>query len=302
MSDSFFGSTAAGAAHDGAAAGIRKAFQLPPPGPPGAVCLMGAPLDIGSSYLKGPALAPPLVRGALHCPSSNLGTEQGGDLGAFAEDGRLVDAGDPDTASDSGGLSAIRRHAERLRKAGYRVVAVGGDHAVTLPLVQACADLAPRLTIVHLDAHPDLYDDFDGNRFSHACPFARIMEAAGACRLVQVGIRASNAHQRAQAKRWAVEMLPAGCNIDARFPVIEGPVYLSVDLDVLDPAFAPGVSHHEPGGLSTREVISLIHRLRGVLVGADVVEYNPLRDIGGITARVATKLVKEIVGTMLIDG
>jgi arginase family enzyme len=141
-----------------------------------------------------------------------------------------------------------------------------------------------------------------GDRFSHACPFARIMEAGGALRLLQVGIRTCNAHQREQARRWPVKMFPAGGNLDSGFPKVAWPAYLSVDLDVLDPAFAPGVSHHEPGGLTTREVISVIHSLQGALIGADVVEYNPRRDINGVTGRVAAKLVKEILGSMLIDG
>jgi arginase family enzyme len=82
-------------------------------------------------------------------------------------------------------------------------------------------------------------------------------------------------------------------------PAVDGAVYLSVDLDVLDPAFAPGVSHREPGGLSVREVLSLVQQMGGGLVGADLVEYNPRQDIGGVTAVVAAKIVKEIAGRML---
>ena len=79
----------------------------------------------------------------------------------------------------------------------------------------------------------------------------------------------------------------------------QGPIYLSVDLDCLDPAFAPGVSHHEPGGLSTREVLNIIHHLPGTIVGADIVEYNPERDLHGMTGMVAGKLLKEILGRMI---
>jgi arginase family enzyme len=83
-------------------------------------------------------------------------------------------------------------------------------------------------------------------------------------------------------------------------PLVDGSVYLSVDLDGLDPAFAPGVSHHEPGGLSVREVLSLVQDIQGTLLGADVVEYNPRRDVGGVTATVAAKIVKEIAGRMIV--
>lgn len=286
----------------GAPVPIEKRFEMPGTGPDGAVAILGVPTDDASSYLRGAALAPPVVRGALHCPSSNRFTESGGDLDAFTASGLLVDAGDLDCDAGDMGRRMIAVHAARVRAANYRLVAIGGDHAVTVPLVGALADVADRLTIVHLDAHPDLYDQLDGNRWSHACPFARIMESGGASRLVQAGVRAHTAHQRAQARRWAVASIPAGADLKSALPVLSGPVYLSVDLDVLDPAFAPGVSHHEPGGLSTREVLSVIHRLNGLLVGADVVEYNPRRDVNGVTARVAAKLVKEIVGAMLING
>nr|NIV28320.1 agmatinase [Anaerolineae bacterium] len=150
-----------------------------------------------------------------------------------------------------------------------------------------------------LDAHPDLYDEIEGNRYSHGCPFARIMEESLVTRLVQVGIRTMNPHQRAQAERFGVEVHEMrdwrpGTAFD-----FGGPVYLSLDLDVLDPAFAPGTSHHEPGGLSTREVLELIQNLRAPIVGADIVELNPKRDPLGITAMAAAKLLKEVVAGMV---
>jgi len=99
-----------------------------------------------------------------------------------------------------------------------------------------------------------------------------------------------------------VEVIDMRTWLSGRRPRAEGEIYLSLDLDALDPAFAPGVSHHEPGGLSVREVISLIQDIRGELVGADVVEYNPNRDVNGVTATVAAKLVKEIAGRMKLGG
>jgi arginase family enzyme len=157
------------------------------------------------------------------------------------------------------------------------------------------------LTLVHFDAHPDLYDVFEGDRLSHACPFARIMEEGLASRLVQIGIRTLNAEQRAQAERFSVELVEMK---DFRPDLVveaQGPVYVSVDLDGLDPAFAPGVSHPEPGGLSTRDLIGVVQRLRGRVVGADVVELNPARDPDGATARVAAKIAKELAARLLAD-
>jgi arginase len=179
---------------------------------------------------------------------------------------------------------------------------LGGDHSITFPIVKAFAKRYPELTIFHFDAHPDLYDEFAGHRLSHACPFARIMEAGLAKRLVQVGIRTANQHQREQAKRFAVEMvemraLPAYETLKAT-----GPVYLSFDMDVLDPAFAPGVSHREPGGMSVREAIARLHAIQGDIVGADLVEYNPMQDLAGVTAMAAAKILKEILGKMMMQA
>jgi len=117
-----------------------------------------------------------------------------------------------------------------------------------------------------------------------------------------VGIRSMNAHQRAQAERHGVEVIDMRSWAHGVRPSVSGPVYLSIDLDGLDPAFAPGVSHREPGGLSTREVITLIQECGGTLVGADVVEFNPLQDATDCTARVAAKLVKEIAARVLTGG
>ncbi len=186
--------------------------------------------------------------------------------------------------------------------AGGRVIALGGDHSVTFPVLRAVGPRFPGLTLLHIDAHPDLNDIFEGDRFSHACPFARILEEVDEgriARLVQVGIRKMSAHQRAQADRFGVEVVDMRAWSVGVRPALAGPLYLSLDLDGLDPAFAPGVSHQEPGGLSTREVIHLIQSLPGPFVGADVVEYNPRCDLGGATARVAAKLVKEIASRML---
>ena len=146
---------------------------------------------------------------------------------------------------------------------------------------------------------PDLYDEFEGNRLSHACPFARIMEAGLAKRLVQMGIRTVNRHQREQAQRFGVEVvemrgLPAYEKLKAA-----GPVYITFDMDVLDPAFAPGVSHREPGGMSVREAIAHLHAIGGEIVGADLVEFNPVQDVTGVTATVAAKILKEILGKMI---
>lgn len=212
--------------------------------------------------------------------------------------GAYGDAGDL-PLDEKNAFAAIEAGVAALLDQGSRPVSLGGDHSITYPVVKAFARLYPNLTIIHFDAHPDLYEEFEGNRLSHACPFARIMEAGLAERLVQVGIRTINRHQREQAQRFGVEVvemraLPAYDKLKAT-----GPVYITFDMDVLDPAFAPGVSHREPGGMSAREAIAHLHAIEGDVVGADVVEYNPVQDLAGVTATVAAKILKEILGKMI---
>ena len=125
------------------------------------------------------------------------------------------------------------------------------------------------------------------------------MEDELAVRLVQVGIRTLTGHQKEQVDKFGVEIIDMKSISTAKDVKIEGPVYMSIDLDCLDPAYAPGVSHHEPGGMSTREILEIIQNLKGELVGADIVELNPERDIDGVTAMVAAKLLKEVTSRMV---
>jgi arginase len=257
--------------------------------------LLGIPFDAQSSYMRGAGEAPGKIREALRCDASNSWSELGVDLGVA---GAYGDAGDLSFA-EKDAFAAIEAGVGALIDQGKRPVSLGGDHSITYPIVKAVARRYPELTIVHFDAHPDLYEEYEGNRLSHACPFARIMEAGLAKRLVQVGIRTMNGPQREQAQKFGVQVvemrsLPAYEKLKAA-----GPVYITFDMDVLDPAFAPGVSHREPGGMSVREAIAHLQLIEGEIVGADVVEYNPVQDLAGMTATVAAKIVKEILGRML---
>jgi arginase len=257
--------------------------------------LIGLPYDASSSFLRGTADAPALIRAALHSPHWNSSTEMGPDLAGSA----LSDAGDLSLSTPEKARENIESGIANLIAGGWRPLALGGDHSVTYPILRAVSRSYPSLTILHLDAHSDLYDEFEGDRSSHACPFARIMEAGLASRLVQVGIRTMNAHQRNQADRFGVEVIDMRAWEAGTRPTVDGKVYLSIDLDGLDPAYAPGVSHREPGGLSVRDVLTLVQDTGGIIVGADVVEYNPRQDLAGVTVTVAAKIVKEVAGRML---
>jgi arginase len=125
------------------------------------------------------------------------------------------------------------------------------------------------------------------------------MEDKLCIRLVQMGIRTLNQHQVDQAQRFGVEMIEMKDWQPGDMPTLEGPIYLSLDIDGIDPAFAPGVSHREPGGFTSREIINIIHQIKGPLVGADIVEFNPLKDIDDMTAQLAAKLVKEVAGKLI---
>lgn len=267
--------------------------------PRDAVAVMGVPWDEHSSLHRGCAEAPAAVRAAWRSGSMNLCAENGHDLAAEA---RLVDVGDVDVSADA--LARIEGSFRALAERGVRPIALGGDHAVTYPVLRGLAAAYPGLTILHFDAHPDLYDELDGDRLSHACPFARIMEERLARRLVQLGIRTLTPHQRAQGERFGVHMVPMrawGPDLDVARLGLAAPLYVSLDLDVLDPAYAPGVSHYEPGGASVREVLRVIQALPVAPVGADVVELNPRRDHHDMTAMVVLKLVKELAARMLAD-
>lgn len=259
--------------------------------------LVGFRWDENSSFLRGAAEAPPLIRAAMGSESANQWTESGLEL----KPGDFLDAGDFGPGPNIDMPAAIEGAVGKLLDASLGVISLGGDHAVTFPILRAFARRYPRLSILHFDAHPDIYDEFEGNRFSHACPFARIMEEKLAGRLVQVGIRTMTAHQRAQVARFGVESIEMKDFRDDLALEFDTPVYVSFDIDGLDPAFAPGVSHWEPGGLSTRQALDVIARVKAPIVGADVVEFNPRVDATGLTAMVCAKLVKELAGKMLTE-
>lgn len=258
------------------------------------LALIGFRYDENSSYMKGAAEAPPQIRAALRSEAWNLSSENGTELESV-----FFDAGDVEALAGGDMFKLIENSIATLLNDRLLPISLGGDHSITYPIVRAFARKYPDLSILHFDAHPDIYDNFQGNRYSHASPFARIMEEKLAKRLVQVGIRTFTAHQREQVKRFnaeAIEMKDLKESLQLNF---DSPVYISFDTDALDPAFAPGVSHREPGGLSTRQAIDLIQRMSGKVVGADIVEFNPRMDPLHVTGTVCAKLLKEIAARML---
>jgi arginase len=271
-----------------------KTPQLAPWGVP---VLLGIPLDHNSSFMRGPAQAPSQIRAAFHSDAWNSRAGARIDL---SQPGLFEDAGDLSNMQDADAFERIEQAISRIVESKKRPVCIGGDHSITYPILRAIGKRVPGITLVHFDAHPDLYADYEGNPHSHASPFARIMENQLVQRLVQIGIRTLNDHQRAQANKYGVEIYEMDSLPDLPNLNLAGPLYVSFDMDALDPAFAPGVSHWEPGGLSTREAIRYLQGLPAPIVGADLVELNPVRDASGLTATVAAKLLKELLGKLIL--
>jgi agmatinase len=253
--------------------------------------LIGLPTDRHSSFLRGAAAGPAAIRAALASDHGNMAAENGLELGM---DVALEDAGDLPLDEREGDAALIQAAFAAAAREGRVPIGLGGDHMVSFPAVAGLAEVHGPLEILHFDAHTDLYHDFEGDPLSHASPFARIMEAGLARRLVQVGIRTLNRHTREQAERFGVEVVEMRNFSAEAVPIPGAPLYISIDLDGFDPAFAPGVSHHEPGGLTVREVLQVLRRVETPVVGADIVELNPSRDRHGVTATLAAKLVKEL--------
>jgi arginase len=253
--------------------------------------LIGLPTDINSSFERGPAQAPAAIREALWSDRGNLACGNGMEIGVEIHlndlgDLRLAEAPTDDAIIREGVSASLARNAVPLM--------LGGDHAVTFPIIEAIAAHHGPVHILHFDAHPDLYDDFDGNPRSHASPFARIMERGLAASLTQIGIRTLNRHCKEQAARFGVTIMDAVNFAPEAVILPAAPTYISIDLDGFDPAYAPGVSHPEPGGLTVREVLKTLRRVPGPIIGADIVELNPRFDVNQITAILAAKLVREL--------
>lgn len=264
-----------------------------------SVALIGAPTDIHSSFMRGPAAAPAAIRAALASDHANSFAEDGTDIGTDVD---MHDVGDLCLTEAHGDDALIEAAVTEAALSGAMPLILGGDHAISLPVVAALAAIHGPLNILHFDAHPDIYDDFGGDPRSHASPFARIMEGSFANRLVQVGIRTMNRHCREQVARFGVEVIEMRDFAVDRVPVLSGPLYISIDMDGFDPGVAPGVSHIEPGGLSVRDVLAVLDRQTSALAGADIVELNPQRDVNGMTAILAAKLIRELAALRLRNG
>lgn len=254
------------------------------------ITLHGFAYDASSSYARGAAHGPAVIRSVLFSESSSPYSFSGHDVSELIERYDF----DPVEGDAAAVRATITDRITATLKDGGKPLSLGGDHSITYPILCAVRDHCGPVNVLHIDAHTDLYDSFEGDRYSHACPFARAVEDGCTATLVQVGLRSVSPEARRFADAHGIIMLGAEQLDEVPFTRLTAPLYVSIDLDGLDPAFAPGVSHPEPGGLTTRDVIGLLNRIDGPLVGADIVELNPERDVNLATAHVAARLVKEV--------
>jgi agmatinase len=278
------------------------------------VAVLGAPFDSGTSYRPGARFGPIAVRTA----SRNLRPAFHPDLGiAPFRSIQVVDAGDvpvnPFVIEEA--IDQIHRHAVEVLRNRSRLVTIGGDHTVALPLLRAMHGLHGPLALVHFDAHLDTWNTYFGTPLTHGTVFRRAFEEGllAQDRSIHVGIRGPlyDELDLADDAGFGFQIVRAGDldrlgleEIGARIRARVGdtPVYLSVDIDVLDPAFAPGTGTPEMGGVTSRELLHLLRSLDGLtLVGGDVVEVSPAYDHAEITALAAATVAFDIV-TLMAKG
>lgn len=255
--------------------------------------LVGLPYDGTCSYRPGARFGPAAIREA----SYGLETYSPA-LDRDLSDVAFFDAGDLELpfGGKTVALDRIRAAAHETLAAGKRWMGVGGEHLVTLPVIEAYLERYPDLAVLHLDAHADLREHYLGETLSHASVMRRIVDRIGPERLVQVGIRSGPREEFAWMRShqtlvtcpedwaWALPRLQPH------------PVFVTVDLDVLDPSIFPGTGTPEPGGMTFCELIASLTQARELhVVGADAVELAPMLDASGVSSVVAAKVIREML-------
>jgi agmatinase/guanidinopropionase len=277
------------------------------------VAIMGVPFDSGVSNRSGTRFGPRKIREASlmlwgHNPS--MGVSPGDTL-------KIVDYGDVSVIPTSieHTMTAITKTASQVIDTDTSLISLGGDHSITLPLLRAHAKKHGALSLVHLDAHIDTWEaEFDGIPYSHGTPFRYALEE-GLIRkgeYMQIGIRGpvSAAGDYEEARELGARIVTNHEVFENGIPEVlkevrqrmKGPVYVSVDIDAADPAYAPGTGTPEVGGLTSYQMLQLVRGLRGLnIVGFDLVEVSPPYDPSDITAILASNIVFEYLSLMALD-
>jgi agmatinase len=278
------------------------------------VAVVGVPFDAGVSYRPGARFGPAHVREASRLLRPYNPTQ---DIEPFATQ-QVVDAGDlavnPYNIEEA--VAQIEAGARHLTKHGTKLIAIGGDHTIALPLLRNIASIHGPVAVIHFDAHLDTWDTYFGAPITHGTPFRRASEEGliDQTASVHIGTRGplygrsdlrddarlgfaiiSSQEFEDEGLSRAIERLHARIG--------DKPLYVSIDIDVLDPSHAPGTGTPEAGGLTSRELLSIIRSLAGAnLVGADVVEVSPPYDHAQLTAIAASHVAYELISAMAPRG
>ncbi len=256
--------------------------------------LFGAPFDGTASFRPGSRFAP----SAMRTDSWGLETYspyQDKDLSAAL----VIDAGDLELpfGNSKKVLDAVHQFSGKVLADGKTPCMIGGEHLVTLGAFRAVHEKYPEVCVLHFDAHTDLRDDYLGESLSHATVMRRIWDIAGDGRIWQFGIRSGEKHEFEWAKKHTF-LTPfdfTGLK-DAVHALTGKPVYLSLDLDILDTSVFPGTGTPEPGGVSFKELLSALFLLKPLnIVGLDVCELSPPQDPGGASTAAACKILRELL-------
>ncbi|MGB9663043.1 MAG: agmatinase [Moorellaceae bacterium] len=259
------------------------------------VCLWGIPLDVSSSFRPGSRFAPQAIRSV-----SEVLEEFSPSLQRELREVPFCDLGDLDLIPGNleRNLERIEAVAAQVLKDGKLSLALGGEHLITYPLIRAAHRYYPDLAVIHLDAHADLREEYLGEKYSHATVMRLVAEEIGPSNLYQFGIRSCTWEELAYGNERTNLFLDK-----VRLPLArlapelkERPLYLTLDIDVVDPAFAPGTGTPEPGGCLPQEIFAALYLLKGArVVGMDLVEVCPPYDHQHITAILAAKMVREAI-------
>lgn len=255
--------------------------------------LVGLPFDGTTSYRPGTRFGPEAMRPASWGLES-YSPLQNKDLA----DVRYFDAGELEFPLGNRDeiLSIICENTRDVLKDGKRWFGLGGEHLVTAPVIKAYVEKYPNLGILHFDAHADLRDEYLGEKYSHATVLRRCVDLTGPERLVQIGIR-SGPREEFEWMRKHGTLLESMNDIPRGLERLKGrPVFLTIDLDALDPSIMSGTGTPEPGGLTFKEFVEWLKPFAGLnFVGADVLELSPHYDQSGVSTAVATKVVREVL-------
>ncbi|GAB6075613.1 agmatinase [Desulfurobacterium crinifex] len=253
----------------------------------GDISIFGIPYDSTTCFRPGTRFGADGVRFF----SENLETYSPS-LNRDLEDINFRDLGNVDIPADSEGMvGAVESFMENVEIP----VMIGGEHSVTYPVVKSLFNRYGKLTVVQFDAHADLRNEYSGTRYSHACVMRRVLELG--CDIIQVGIRSGTREEFELMKNSPqITYLSAPEKLPEVLETVKTPIYITIDIDFFDPAYAPGTGTPEPCGFSPVEFFETIYKLPPVeIVGFDVVEISPPYDPSGITQMLGAKIIRELI-------